>query len=224
LRFANWLHNGQPTGAQDAATTEDGAYTITAEGIAGNSITRNAGATVFLTSEDEWYKAAYFDVSTSIYYDYTTGTDVETGCVIPTADTGNSANCNSVISALTDSGVYSASASPNGTYDQGGNVLEWNEAIPTISTLRGIRGGAFGDAASRQAASIRGFLDPVSEERLYGFRVASVPEPSTLFLHGTALLVLVGRAAGRRIETTIRAPASSGYFVSLGSFIGRTSF
>ncbi len=54
LRFANWLHNGQPTGAQDNSTTEDGAYTITAEGIAANSITRNARATIFLTSEDEW--------------------------------------------------------------------------------------------------------------------------------------------------------------------------
>src|SRR5262245_5025257 len=28
LRFANWLHNGQPSGAQDASTTEDGAYTF----------------------------------------------------------------------------------------------------------------------------------------------------------------------------------------------------
>ncbi len=25
-RFANWLHNGQPTGAQDLSTTEDGAW------------------------------------------------------------------------------------------------------------------------------------------------------------------------------------------------------
>ncbi len=31
LRFANWLHNGQPTGAQDNSTTEDGAYTIITE-------------------------------------------------------------------------------------------------------------------------------------------------------------------------------------------------
>jgi hypothetical protein len=53
LRFANWLQNGQLTGAQDNTTTEDGAYTITAAGILTNSITRNAGATIFLTSEDE---------------------------------------------------------------------------------------------------------------------------------------------------------------------------
>jgi hypothetical protein len=30
LRFANWLQNGQPAGAQDTGTTEDGAYTFTA--------------------------------------------------------------------------------------------------------------------------------------------------------------------------------------------------
>ncbi|HIF97308.1 MAG: SUMF1/EgtB/PvdO family nonheme iron enzyme [Myxococcales bacterium] len=28
LRFANWLHNGQPTGLQTNATTEDGAYSF----------------------------------------------------------------------------------------------------------------------------------------------------------------------------------------------------
>ena len=35
-RFANWLHNGQPSGAQTAATTEDGAYTITTAGVNNN--------------------------------------------------------------------------------------------------------------------------------------------------------------------------------------------
>ncbi|MCP4007668.1 MAG: formylglycine-generating enzyme family protein [bacterium] len=70
LRFANWLHNGQPTGAQDATTTEDGAYTIITEVYPGTVLTRNPGATVFLPSEDEWYKAAYYDPSTDTYFDY----------------------------------------------------------------------------------------------------------------------------------------------------------
>jgi sulfatase modifying factor 1 len=64
LRFANWLHNGQPTGAQDSTTTEDGAYTMIVEDYLSDPpilITRNPGAIVFLTSEDEWYKAAYYD-------------------------------------------------------------------------------------------------------------------------------------------------------------------
>jgi formylglycine-generating enzyme required for sulfatase activity len=52
-RFTNWLGNGQGAGS-----TETGAYTLS-----GNTglITKNVGATVYLPSEDEWYKAAYYD-------------------------------------------------------------------------------------------------------------------------------------------------------------------
>jgi sulfatase modifying factor 1 len=55
VRFANWLNNGQGNG-----DTETGAYTLGPLGadgvpINGPSITRNAHATVFLPSEDEWY-------------------------------------------------------------------------------------------------------------------------------------------------------------------------
>ena len=60
-RFANWLHNGQPTGAQDAGTTEAGAYTLngaTTDAALG-AVSRNANAQWFLPSDSEWYKAAY---------------------------------------------------------------------------------------------------------------------------------------------------------------------
>jgi len=50
MRFANWLGNGQGRG-----NTETGAYTLTLGGLA----PRNAGATVWIPSENEWYKAAY---------------------------------------------------------------------------------------------------------------------------------------------------------------------
>ena len=43
LRFANWLHNGQPTGSQDASTTEDGAYDMSLV----SSVVRKAGAWVW---------------------------------------------------------------------------------------------------------------------------------------------------------------------------------
>ncbi len=60
-RFANWLHNGQPTtGVQDATTTEDGAYYL--NGATTNTalmaVSREADWTWAITSEDEWYKAA----------------------------------------------------------------------------------------------------------------------------------------------------------------------
>ena len=75
LRFANWLHNGEPTGAQDVTTTEDGAYTITAQGIANNSITRDPWAKFFVTNEDEWFKAAFYDPLSASYFEYPAGTD-----------------------------------------------------------------------------------------------------------------------------------------------------
>ena len=75
LRFANWLHHGQPVGPQGPATTEAGAYALTAQAIANNSIARNPGARVALASEDEWYKAAYYDAASSSYRDYPAGTD-----------------------------------------------------------------------------------------------------------------------------------------------------
>ena len=74
-RFANWLHNGQPTGAQGAGTTETGAYTLDGyNGIDGRTIQRNAGWKWAVTSEDEWYKAAYYKGGSTNagYWDYPT--------------------------------------------------------------------------------------------------------------------------------------------------------
>ena len=57
-RFANWLHNGQPTGPQGPGTTEGGAYhDVGNQTLFG----RNAGAKFFIPTENEWYKAAYHD-------------------------------------------------------------------------------------------------------------------------------------------------------------------
>ena len=167
LRFANWLHNGQPTGAQDSTTTEDGAYTFSGATSVGS---RNAGATVFLTSEDEWYKAAYYDGAS--YFDYPAGTDTQSTCALPGA-TANRANCWPGLLDLADVGSYTGSVSPNGTFDQGGNVSEWNEAI--IGSDRGLRGGGFGDTAGYLAAGYRIPTDPSSENEDIGFRVSSVP-------------------------------------------------
>ncbi|HSW44680.1 MAG TPA: hypothetical protein VLM89_03815 [Phycisphaerae bacterium] len=60
-RFSNWLHSGQPTGAQGPGTTERGAYTLDGyNGSDGRTIHRNLGARWALPTEDEWYKAAYY--------------------------------------------------------------------------------------------------------------------------------------------------------------------
>jgi len=184
LRFSNWLNNGQGSG-----DTETGAYTITATRITHNSITRNAGSNIFLTSEDEWYKAAYYDTVTSSYFAYPAGSSTQTVCAAAgaTANTANTANCGSVVGDVTDVGSYTGSASPNGTFDQGGNVREWNEAI-LFGSGRGERGGSFSFDANLLAASSRGSLVPASGGSDVGFRVASLPEA------GAALLLMMGLA------------------------------
>jgi formylglycine-generating enzyme required for sulfatase activity len=188
LRFANWLHNGQGSG-----DTETGAYTITAQGIADNSITRNAGATISLTSEDEWYKAAYYDAVSMSYFDYPAGSDTPTTCALPGA-TANTANCDDAVGDLTGVGSYTGSSSPYGTSDQGGNIHEWNEAIISVSS-RGSRGGSFGSAPSILRAAYRGNTAPGGEGSGLGFRVAMIPEPATVILLAAGL---VGLAAARR--------------------------
>jgi formylglycine-generating enzyme required for sulfatase activity len=185
LRFVNWLHNGQGSG-----DTETGAYTLlggTTYPSNWATVLRNPGATIVLPSENEWYKAAYYDPISAGYFDYPTGTDTGIGCVAPGSDTGNSANCLS--DGFTDVGAYALSDSPYGTYDQGGNALEWNETIGS-ENARGLRGGAFLYDAIDLAASAPGIGSPVGEGFEIGFRVASpIPEP------GTGLLVMTGLAA-----------------------------
>jgi formylglycine-generating enzyme required for sulfatase activity len=171
LRFANWLHNGQGSG-----DTETGAYTITGAGIATNSITRNAGANVFLPSDDEWYKAAYYDVATTSYFDYPTGSDVPPGCTAPGA-VANTANCNNVVGNVIGVSRYTASASPNGTFDQGGNVEEWTETVYLVSS-RAVRGGSFIGNTNNLAAFNQGNGVPSTPNLAVGFRVASLTSGS----------------------------------------------
>jgi formylglycine-generating enzyme required for sulfatase activity len=95
---------------------------------------------------------------------------------------------------VTDTGAYTGSASPYGTFDQGGNVWELNEQIVS-GTFRGLRGGSWADAnAGNLAASFRGFADPANGTSTVGFRVAAlVPEPGTIVLVLTGLAGLSSR-------------------------------
>ncbi len=201
MRFTNWLENGQPTGAQDASTTEAGVYNIGS----GADEVRTPNATYFLPSEDEWYKAAYYDPNKSGgagYYDYPTSTDLlaDLDNNLPSSDTGNSVNfflndeftTGSISYPLTDVGAYTASVSPYGTFDQNGNVWEWNEGLINASA-RGIRGGSWGNLSSFLNASSRIGNLPSGETVNLGFRVASIPEPSTLLLGALASVGLLMR-------------------------------
>ncbi|MCH7924827.1 MAG: SUMF1/EgtB/PvdO family nonheme iron enzyme, partial [Planctomycetes bacterium] len=184
-RFSNWLHNGQPTGAQNLTTTEDGSYFLI--GAMTNAellgITRALDATWVIPSEDEWYKAAYHynDGVTGNYFDYPMSSDSVPSNDLEDPDPGNNATFYDSGYTIgspynrTELGAHQNSDSPYGTFDQAGNVYEWNEAI-LYGSYRGLRGGSF-DSNGRvvQLAEVRTSNDPSEEAYLIGFRVAEVP-------------------------------------------------
>ena len=93
-------------------------------------------------------------------------------------------------------GSYPGSPSPYGTFDQGGNVFEWNEsAITDLS--RGMRGGSNIDSAIALHAAGRNSASADSTVFFLGFRLAYVPEPSTGVLVMDGLLGLTGWRRGR---------------------------
>ena len=86
---------------------------------------------------------------------------------------------------------YGTASSP-GTFGQGGNAWEWNDAVISGSS-RGLRGGTWSLSDSGLASSRRTGSDPSNGGRNFGFRVASVPEPTTVMLTILASGVLVTR-------------------------------
>jgi len=113
-----------------------------------NNLYRNNLARYFLPSTYEWYKAAYYDPTSGVYYDYPTGSDSVPDGIDFVFDPNFDAvffDCasNPWPSDITSVGLLS----PYGTAGQGGNVREWQETDfdlvnDSSSSGRVIRGGS----------------------------------------------------------------------------------
>jgi hypothetical protein len=199
LRMANWLHNGKPGGG--VGGTESGAYLLTGgTPIPSNagSIAREAGAQFALPTQSEWVKAALYVRETSSLLAFTTGSDTVPACAHPFAGAAAAANCDRIVGAPVDAGLYPGTLGPYATLDQAGNLYEAVENNFGAG-LRRAQGGSY---ASLPSSLLNGHelliaMDSAAPDQ--GFRLVALPEPGLgeMALAGLAMLSGLRRWRGR---------------------------
>jgi formylglycine-generating enzyme required for sulfatase activity len=196
--FVNFLNTNSGKTAAYALTFSNSQWSMALQSSSnawtagGTNLYRNKNAFYFLPSENEWYKAAYYNAAGTNYFVYPTGSDTAPTAVASGTNAGSAVydNVASVPAIVNSAGGLS----PYGTMGQGGNVYEWNEsafdgANSSPSEGRAFRGGGWDDSEVGLRSSFRLGDGPTGESLFIGFRVASVPEPST------AVLVLMAGGA-----------------------------
>ena len=182
--FANWLSSGD---------VNTGVYSFGGGLLNGiNRSYRNGnGLAYVLPSEDEWYKAAYYKpVDNGSYSLYANGSDSAASLTHGTSsgwNYWNSGYVNGSPNRMWETGF--GAEEQNGTYDMMGNVWEWNESafdgsINNMAASRVYRGGSFGNQENHLSSSYRGSFGPAGEDDGIGFRIVSIPEPSSIMLMG----------------------------------------
>jgi formylglycine-generating enzyme required for sulfatase activity len=196
--YVNWLNTSKGYQAAYDLTWTGTAWSMAlwssadAWQLGGENLYRHKDAFYFLPSENEWYKAAYYDPATSNYFLYATGSDTAPTAVASGTSPGTAVyNGQSGPADVTQAGGLS----PFGTMGQNGNTWEWMEsAFDGVNNLtnesRGFRGGTWDLTEDILRSSFRGNNVPTLEFDGLGFRVASIPEPSTIIL----TLILIGSA------------------------------
>jgi len=179
--FANWLTSGDVT---------QGAYDISAPNVTIDRASALAtyGEVYVIPTDDEWYKAAYYDPINDIYVDYATGSDTA-----PTPTTGSTAADEAVYriaQELSPAPVVPADVdnaggtSLFGTMGQSGNIAEYVEMVLS-DTTPAHRGGHYSDGGSTNLSSAGRGSNPsaFSNPQTVGLRmVRVVPEPGTMTL------------------------------------------
>ena len=188
-QFVNWLNidAGKSVAYKFVGIPGTSDYTLgvwdTFEAWGGTNLYRHKDAFYFLPTDDEWVKAAYWNGSSLQTYATKAGESLTQGDGI--SGTGWNYYDGNPYGPWN---VGSGSEELNGTFDMMGNVWEWMENTYYTGdylpgSTRGLRGGAY-HSGDLIASSGRGGVSEYYEGGPIGFRVASVPEPTTLLLLG----------------------------------------
>jgi formylglycine-generating enzyme required for sulfatase activity len=216
-RLANWMQNGQPIGLGEVAgSTETGSYNLVG---ATTPVARTPGATYYLPSENEWFKAAFYNPNLNGgaggYWVYATQSNgVPTNVASTGTSVGNQANywinpnystsqsgaASSAPFYLTAVGNFSLSPSYYDTFDQNGDVFQWTDLLFTDTSLAGYRGGGW-DSSGSSLQSYHGDNGQIASDTVSdtGIRLVMVPEPSAMasvMVAGGLLLARRKRAKG----------------------------
>ena len=209
--FVNWLNDQRTPGLKAYNLTGVTSLTpwarVDAWQAGGENLFRHKDAYYFLPSEDEWYKAAYHQ-NTGVnadYWDYATGSNT-----IPTQALTDGTTPFTAIFDGVEAGTPADPADVNlagglsayGTMGQNGNVYEWAESAfdginNSSSENREIRGGSWDSAELNLRSSFRNGATPAVSGNFFGFRVASVPEPTSTVLMCSAGLLAIARRRRR---------------------------
>ncbi len=174
-RFANWLTNGQ-----SADGTESGSYDLSGnrpqDQFTRMSAPSNCRLQYFIASENEWYKAAYYDPTleggAGGYWQYPTRSNRPPSRLAP-YDAGNRANYGNYEKAPLAVGTYANSPSYYGTFDQEGNVAEFTDTLDRKNRIR--RGSHYANYHIGSSHRDGDFL-PIKSAVL-GFRIVAIPVP-----------------------------------------------
>jgi formylglycine-generating enzyme required for sulfatase activity len=142
----------------------------------GMTVSRSAEAKVWLPSENEWYKAAYFQPEErggpkGSYWKFPFCTHDQPVKADPGSEQNHAACFSRGFDGIVPVGSYPNAKSPSGALDMGGNVWEWTDTT-VFQSKRVLRGGSAPHNLEKMRSNVRSNASP---DRWYpdtGFRLA----------------------------------------------------